>query len=127
MKPFLISSLTIIILVFSELLFAQQLHVVYLDQTAYDYVNPLVLTVQPGDQIKFVTTGGSFKITIPNANNIFVGTPGILKFNLDSNHPQSQIYQVRYDDVEINQTYQVYCITTGGGPTAPPRIIITTQ
>jgi hypothetical protein len=122
MKPILISVLTFFIFGFSQLLFAQQLHVVYLNQAYDNYVNPLDLQVNPGDQVKFVTTGGNFNISIPNANTIFVGAPSVLKIKLDASHPESQIYQVVSNDVEITQTYSASC--SGCTPaTAPPRII----
>lgn len=123
MKPILIAVLALITLGFSELTFAQQLHVVYLNQTTENYVNPLDLQVNPGDQVKFVTTGGDFNITIPNANRIFQGAPSVLQIKLDARHPESQIYQVLSGDFEITQVYSADCSSGGAPPTAPPRII----
>jgi plastocyanin len=127
MKPILISVLALITFGFSQLTFAQQLHVVYLNQATDNYVNPLDVHVNPGDQVKFVTTGGNFNISIPNANTIFVGTPSVLKIKLDASHPESQIYQVQSVDSEIIQAYSVVCTSGGGQPTAPPRIIRSTS
>ena len=126
MKRFICPFIVFIVLIFCEGMFAQQLYTIYLNENVDSYVNPLEVTVHPGDQIKFVSTGGDFDITIPNASNFLNVKGSTLKIQLTSSSPASQIYDVVEIEDDIDQDYEVVHILSGGVPTAPPRIIIRT-
>ena len=127
MRRFFLPFFTFILLSFSEMLFPQQLYTVYLDEEIDNYVNPLELEVNPGDQIRFISTGGDFQIAIPNANKILEVKGLILKIELTSGGPIRPIYTVKEVKDEIVQEYEVVNTPSGGEPDAPPKIIIRTD
>lgn len=126
MKPIWILVLTFIFFAFSNLLLAQQLHTVIVNHNIDNYVEPLELKASPFDQVKFISTGGDFEITIPNANEIFNIDANEIRIKLSDKNPESPTYTLKDVDEKIEHEYDVYCNSTGGEPDAPPKIIVHT-
>ncbi len=100
------------------------LNTIVLNIDVENFVNPLNQDVQPGDKIKFQTTAGAFSVRIRNAISFLDIEQQDLTTLIDDANPDSAEYLVRDVDADINEEYDVYCITNNSWPDSPPKIII---
>jgi len=115
----------IVFLLFTVSISAQKMHEIKLNKDSVNMVNPLTVDAISGNTVKFVSTGGKFRIFIENAIKIFDIDEANINIELDdATNPESEIYVCKDVTQDFFKVYFIICLTNGETPDAPPIIII---